>query len=125
MAIVFTVSEHGTKSALRTLAPNKMKRIRNKGVNKAADIMLEVLQGNSRNLTGAYEGAWRKAGSGPEERSIINNISYAKYVTGVRQRTKFVPQGQAGAFFMRKMRRENTAKLRSIILGVIRDEFAG
>lgn len=123
MPIVFTVSERGTKAALRTLAPNKMKRVRNKGVNAAADVMLRTFQNNSRFLSGDYEGSWRKTGSGQEERSIVNSISYAKYVTGIRQRTKFVPQREAGAFFMRKMRRENTAELREVILGVIKDEF--
>lgn len=132
MAITFTVSEHGTRGALRKLDPNKMKRARNKGVNRAANFMLTTLQAHSRIDKGIYVGSWRKRGSGQDTRTIFNDARegtgrrarYAKYVTGVTQRTKFDPQEEAGAFFMRKMRRENTGKLREIILKTIREEYA-
>jgi len=124
MTISYTVSEYGTKAALRLVDPNRIKSIRNKGVSAAADFMVAVFIDNSRDDTGKYWRKWRKVGRGQGERRVINDMPYAKYVTGASMWTTYSPQGEAGNAFVRKIAREYAKDVRAIILKIYRREYS-
>lgn len=129
--IEFDVKIHGVRGVLSKFSPSRMRRVRSDAIGLATRHMLKQIRAESRVGDGRgyvsedYKGSWRVVRSSDASRSIVNAVSYAPYVTGIRQTTTFRGRRKgAGAFFMRKVRREHWPAARRIMLERIRKEFA-
>ncbi len=124
MVLRFKLSERGLKQAIERVNPRRLKSTRNRAVSKAADRMVSIMRENSRvGATLRYIKGWRKVGRGQGTRAVINEVSYAKYVTGRTQLTIHEPQAEAGDAFLNLMRRNHTGELRQIMIDELNREF--
>lgn len=124
MVIRFEISERGLKQAKERIDPKHLRSARNRAVGRAADFMLVIMRANSRVGTSQrYIAGWHKVGRGQEARAIINEVPYAKYVTGRTQLTIHEPQAEAGDAFLNLMRRNNTGQMRRIMNDSLNKEF--
>jgi len=123
------VRQHGMKQALDRLSPSRMRRALDGALGLASRHLLTVIRAESRVKTGDYRRGWRPLRESHELRSIVNEVEYAEFVTGARQRTTLGgPKGKkrrrgSGDYFMRHIMREQRPVVRQIIRERIIREF--
>lgn len=126
MVVTYKLDQFGVKSLLRRLDPKRMLRSRDQALNKGSRLIIKVIRAESRVKSGHYKDQWftRKHG---ESHTIVNTSGYGDFVTGRTMATTLQGGGRrgAGAAFMKKIRRENSMRVRNIMQEMLRDIVRG
>lgn len=117
----FSINTRDLDRAIKKLDPKFFKRARNRALKAGVEHLLDVVVDDSRVLTGQYKAAWRIRFAGQTALGLINRTSYANRPTGKSMRPRNVRGGEA---FMDKVRREQTARVRQIMIEVFEQEYS-
>lgn len=131
MVVSIKIDQYGLKSLLRKLDPKRVDRAREQAVGRGSRHLIKVIRAESRVKSGHYKSQWfvrKRQGADSTSHAIVNKAAtkrgeYADFVTGNTMATTLSGGRRrgAGAAFMRKIRRENSMRIRRIMQEEVRD----